>query len=264
MTDTTERLTPKDSPESAEEAFERFIAEMAANPPPAPDPAELDRSRRHARFAEASAIRGRLPRWIVEMSRAHLLSRIHDERLQRVAQGWGWGHGNVMLLGSTGKGKTAAAGFLFRRLLADAVAAGGDAWVDAQTLAWVRVEQLERDMRAHPLGKGELADLRIAKRAKLLFLDEVGWETDRTIVASILAERYDASLPSVITSGRTSEELGTLYGGAVVRRMSEHKARRCFFIECFDAQQGEPEKRVIKPLPIAQQEETARRLGEKL
>jgi DNA replication protein DnaC len=207
-----------------------------ANPPPGPDPEALRRSERHARWSESSVIRDRLPRFLVAPKASELASWVTSRELLDAALKWNWGGGNLLLLGSTGKGKSTAAGILFRRLLRDAWYGGGDPWVRAQGMRWVRAQQLEREVRAHPLGKGECDMYRDAVYAKLLFLDEVGWEGDHKLIAGLLAARYDLPNPTIITSNWGVGRLRRVYGDAVARRMIQGAA----VIEAFDP--GDPDR----------------------
>ncbi len=239
-------------PTPAHEALPAWLLHAIDNPPPAPDPEELARSERHSRFSEMGPIRDRLPRFLVEPKAPELRTWIQHPVLLDVALRWTWGSGNVVMLGSTGQGKTSAAGLLFRRLLRDGWRDGGAAWANAQGMRWCRAEQLEREMRAHPLGKGECQLYRDAIGAKLLVLDELGWEQDHKAIASVLAARYDRPNPTIITSGRTMAELRETYGDAVVRRMVQGGR----VVKAFPG--------LVEPRPPGDQGELARRQGERL
>lgn len=218
-TPSPDRLHPEDTPQALEDALPAWLREARDNPPPGPDPEALERSERHARWSESSVIRDRLPRFLVTPKANELTRRVSSQEFLTAALRWQWGSGNLLLLGSTGKGKTTAAGILFRRLLRDAWMKGGEPWARVQSMRWVRAQQFEREVRAHPLGKGECEMYREAVNAKLLFLDELGWETDHKLIAGLIAARYDQPNPTVITSNWAVDRLRRVYGDAVVRRM---------------------------------------------
>ncbi len=173
------------------------------------------------RTAEALAIRGMLPPFLRSGTAGDISARVTEKDFLRVAQGWRWGHGNLILLGPTGTGKSTAAAMLFRYLLKDGVQKGGSAWENARFMAWFGALDLFHASREHALGKGEAPELRQASRARLLVLDDAGWDTDPRVVSGVLAERYESGLPTIVTSGKTELELVAHYGAAVVRRMTE-------------------------------------------
>lgn len=248
---------------TVDDSLPTWLREAMENPPPPPDPEELARSERHARWSEMGPIRDRLPRFLAAPKLSELDSWISAPQMRKVAREWSpRTHGNVLLLGETGQGKTTAAGIVFRRLLQEGCRDGGEAWSFAQGMRWFRAEQLERELRAHPLGKGECPAYREAIRATLLVLDEIGWERDPKSVASILSERYDSPHLTIVTSGQSLKELSETYSQAVVRRMLTHGKRRPQVVEAFPSL--EEERRKANRQPPGDQEELARRLGEKL
>jgi hypothetical protein len=182
------------------------------------DVAESDRIDRNV---EARAVRGMLPEFLRAPSASALVSRVAETDFLAVVNDWTWGCGNLLLLGPTGSGRSTAAACLFRRLLAMGVRDGGEAWENARFMAWFHAGDLAEARREHALGKGEAPEIGRAGRARLLVLDDAGWEQDPFVCSMILKERYELGVPTIITSGKTEEELIRHYGAAVVRRMTE-------------------------------------------
>lgn len=233
-----------------DEALPAWLRDAMENPPPVPDAAELARAEQRARWAESTAIRDRLPRFLGVPKLVELGERIASPGLRRIANEWSpRTHGNGVLLGETGQGKSTAAAVIFRRLLRDGIRDGGDAWAFACGMRWFRAEQLEREMRGHPLGKGECPAYRDAVRASLLVLDEIGWERDPKGIASILAERYDSPHLTIVTSGQTVAELSEMYSQAVVRRMLTHGKRRPSLVEAFPTRDEERKRQGLRIPP---------------
>ncbi|UOF77295.1 replicative helicase [Caudoviricetes sp.] len=100
-------------------------------------------------------------------------------------------------------------------------------------MRWFGAEELLAASRAHPLGRGDAPEIVEASRATLLFLDDAGWDRDPSVVSSLLNERYERQTPTVITTGKTAEELTAHYGAAVVRRMVETGGRAAALVNCF-------------------------------
>lgn len=216
------------------ELLPKWLRDAMDRPPPAPCPEEQAKSERHGRLALASQIRDRIPRFVATPKLSELSERIACEELMRAARSWHPStHGNLALLGSTGRGKTTAAALIYRRLLRDGWRDGGEAWALAQGMRWMRAEALERAMRGHPLGQGDCPDYREAVHASVLVLDELGWESYPRLIASVLAERYDSPRLTIITSGKTLGQLRDDYGDAAIRRMVTYHGRAPVVVQSF-------------------------------
>lgn len=196
-------------------------------------PEEFDAEAARQRSVDAREVRDRLPPFVRSGNAAELAERIGIPALLSVAKTWQWGDGNVLLCGPTRVGKSTAAAYLFRRLLGEAVRNGGAAWELAQWMRWFSAEDLSTARKGHPLGLGDPPELIAACNARLLFLDDAGWDTDVTEVCSVLASRYERGWPTVITTGKTRDELTAHYGAAVVRRIREAGGKRATVIDCF-------------------------------
>lgn len=188
---------------------------------------------RRARHTEARAVRDRLPQFVRAAKPIEMQQRIGSSALLDVAKRWSWGDGNVLLCGPTRSGKTTAAAYLFRRLLQRAVDVGGNDWENARWMRWASAEDLSVTRRNHGLGQGDPPEVIEACNARLLFLDDAGWDKDITEVCSVLAARYERGVPTVITTGHPRAALIAHYGSAVVRRMIEAGGKRSTVVDNF-------------------------------
>ncbi len=207
-----------------------FAALIPASPLP---PEDADAEALQARSAEARTVRDRLPIVVRSAAPRDLERRIGGPGLLDAARSWRWRDGNLVMLGPTRCGKTTAAAYLFRRLLAQGVRGGGEDWERAQGMQWFGAEELLAAHRAHPLGKGDVPECVTAIRASVLFLDDAGWDRDPSVVSSILNARYEAGAPTIITTGKNDVELTAHYGAAVVRRMIEAGGNVANVVDCF-------------------------------
>ncbi len=124
----------------------------------------------------------------------------------------------LILLGRTGSGKTVGAVHLlmtmWERSFSTRVAVPMPMFLKATDLAGAR--------RGHALGEGEPEVVLDATEAPLLILDDLGQDprNDNTVF-EVIDARYDAKLPTVVTSGFPLEELNARYGQALSRRLLE-------------------------------------------
>jgi len=149
---------------------------------------------------------------------------------------------NLVLLGTTGVGKTTAAVALARHRLDNARTAeqlriaAGIRFMAAPDLHRIRTEHRRKGFN----GERRNDDPPMVSKAKtttLLILDEVGFEPVEVageigVVIDVMQSRYNAKpapLPTIITSGMTQKELAMRYGEATKRRMAE----RARIAECF-------------------------------
>ena len=139
---------------------------------------------------------------------------------------WKRAHGNLVILGETGIGKSKILAAIGLRLLDHAF--GGalpeDAFRFARRVRWINGIDLGVARAEHALGAGEPTLIMEAKRASLLLLDEVGYENDRYdahAVRDVLYARDSAGMPTNVTSGKTATELESVYKGALMRRLWE-------------------------------------------
>lgn len=117
------------------------------------------------------------------------------------------GADRVCFVGGAGSGKTTLACACLRERL------DGGLFVSAISLGLARAQAR--------LGDGEPALVERAIAAPLLLLDDVGQEPKvaSSAVKDVIFARYDADLPTWVTTGLTSEELVALYGDGFVRRV---------------------------------------------
>jgi DNA replication protein DnaC len=183
------------------------------------------------RRAAAGEVLARLPDFVRTPEPPKLLEQVRDEGLKGAASRWLPERGSLLLLGPTSRGKSSAAAYCFRRVLGRGVTYGGEAWAYALRLRWFHANQLERARIEHPLGKDEAPAIREACRATLLVLDDAGWERDTSAVSTVLAERYESGLPTILTSFHDRAGLSDHYGAAVVRRLVEAGGHRVTIVE---------------------------------
>lgn len=143
-------------------------------------------------------------------------------RIVQAIEHWRWGHGNLVLLGHTGCGKTLGAAVLARRLIREAQAPRE--WHRARRLVFVDAAQLAIAREQHGLGQGEAPLVERCVRASVLFLDELGYlDKDTGVVEQVIDARSKANRPIVVTSGMTPEELVERYGAAIGRKLMERR-----------------------------------------
>lgn len=160
--------------------------------------------------------------------------KCRSKRLRAFAAQYAPAHGSAALLDPSGKGKTTACVALVHRIIAEGITAGlavpvtdryrrdppalelaiGIVWTTARALVMVR--------RSSDLGD-EPALLERCRAATLLLIDEWGGEAHDRYgdLMSVVDDRYSCSLPTIITSGLTSEAFDDRYGTALLRRVAE-------------------------------------------
>lgn len=164
---------------------------------------EYELRRRHA---SARALWEQVPR---DLYRRQASSKLDD------ACG-NWAGGSLILLGSTGSGKTASMSRLARRLCGRAVKLGGKSADLVSSSVWLRADDLT--------GFGGQTDdefarrmLFRAERCRLLFLDDLA--TGSKTLHRVLQKRYDRKLPTIVTSGAlTTREFVERIGGQAPMR----------------------------------------------
>lgn len=80
----------------------------------------------------------------------------------------------------------------------------------------------------HPLGEGDAPELLEVAEAKLAIIDDLGWEQPNRseAVLEVIAKRYDAGVPTIVTSGLTHDRFRDRYGDAVIRRIIQTAGRQ--------------------------------------
>ena len=147
--------------------------------------------------------------------------------IRSASESWRRANGSLTLLGRTGSGKTASAIAIAHRILdaAHAKVLPRDAMAFAAGLRFVSAVDLAQARKRHKLGNDEPPLERAAKRATLLILDEVGFESlDERTVTDVIEFRYRNGAhehPTIITSGLSEAELAARYGDAIKRKLCE-------------------------------------------
>lgn len=115
----------------------------------------------------------------------------------------------VIFTGASGTGKTSLACACLRERIPHGL------FVSAMRIGTARIQ--------HSAGDGEAAIVERAIKVPLLLLDEVGGEmkTATNAVKDVIFARYDADLPTWITTGFRPAQLVEMYGDGAARRLTE-------------------------------------------
>ena len=150
------------------------------------------------------------------------------ERIQRavtsVDRGQRYG---ALIAGPSGCGKSSAAAWALRRWRASVMLGG-----EKPTLAWLDALEATDAERRYKLGSGDPEALAEAYCADWLVLDDVGTTCSPTLVQLVLARRYQAGLPTIVTTGLEREQLVQHIGAATVRRIIEFEGRAGLLVDC--------------------------------
>lgn len=153
-------------------------------------------------------------------------SRCKSRDLVAVASSWERAHGNLLVLGPTGWGKTIAVVALLRRILDAAkesdLGMSAYSWA-ARSRFLTAVELVANQKRSGRNMDGtECELLRMAKQASILVLDEVGFEDEcGAWMLELVNHRENKGFKTIMTSGCTDAQFRNRYGDAVHRRMTE-------------------------------------------
>jgi DNA replication protein DnaC len=198
-------------------------------------------ARREAVPEEAARVRRRnglrdvmasLPEHVRKASRGDLVQRMRGAELFKAVDRWEWGNGNLVLMGSTGLGKTSAAGYLVRKLIGAGIAHGGEVYERSLLIRWQDASELVAVRREYALGDTPEPVLR-CQRARLLILDDlkVVQQAELEPIDRVLSFRYNAGYPTITTTGVSSVELLRVYGDAVCRRLLECQGRKGVWVQ---------------------------------
>jgi hypothetical protein len=115
----------------------------------------------------------------------------------------------AIFVGPSGAGKTSLAVACLRERLPDCM------FVSALRLGTARIQSAA--------GQGEADLVERAVGARLLLIDELGGEakTATNAVRDVVFARYDADLPTWVTTGFASGQLVETYGDGMLRRLTE-------------------------------------------
>lgn len=138
----------------------------------------------------------------------------------------------ALFLGPSGCGKSSVAAWAMRR------------WRSGQgrglrgTLGWVDAIQMTDGDRRYRLGTGDPEELVHAYRCDWLVLDDVNLSCSATLVQLVLGRRYQAALPTIVTSGLRSAELVGHIGAAAVRRIAEFAGVTGLMVDLHEQERG--------------------------
>lgn len=184
----------------------------------------------------------RLPNGVARAKMADIQARV-DRRIWAALVSWRWDQGNVLLLGPTRRGKSTAAAWTVRRLCAEAVVHGGEAFEMAKSIHFQECRELALAAKEWKLGHGEPEQVTRCKNARLLILDDWGPTDDRDTLERIMQIRYRSpavDLPTIFTSGMTRDQLKKQLGDALCSRLVECGARKSVVVEAFGDRQRNP------------------------
>jgi DNA replication protein DnaC len=167
----------------------------------------IDNDYRWARFG-APALEARV------VAKAHVL----DAARKLLSEG----QTVITIVGGTGVGKTSLA----CAILAEEIEAGmnlhcaGDVLKRAIGARFFHAYDLSVARAEHRLGGGEPPKVVEAKRASVVVIDELGRDERKTSdVAEVIRRRLAASMPTIITTWQTQEEVKNSYDGGIARRL---------------------------------------------
>jgi len=195
------------------------------------DPLAEARHERAARQTALERVREQVPHHC-RGTRAELVARMAD-KLFRAVDDWRWGDANLLMLGSTGAGKTTAAAYLLRRLCAFGVDQGGEALELAKLIRWQSCRELTNTVREYPLGEGMPETIMRCQNARLLILDDLGAGDDKGALERVLNVRYERGWATITTSGLQYRELVTALGEHLVRRLVETHGKQGRVLQAF-------------------------------
>lgn len=134
-----------------------------------------------------------------------------------------WNGGSMLLVGPTGIGKSALLAAIGNQML-DRARAGSlsrEAFAVAAGIRWVSAIDIAKAASRHKLGEGEPPLLKMAKKASILILDELGKEDQRSdphAIMELLRARYEPKWkPTFVASEVTLDELNRRYGASTMR-----------------------------------------------
>jgi DNA replication protein DnaC len=74
-------------------------------------------------------------------------------------------------------------------------------------------------------------EIESAKRAKILFIDDVGQSSERDDFFEIMDHRYTREAPTILTSGLRKNEIERRFGSELWRRFSANSGKPTMTIE---------------------------------
>lgn len=168
------------------------------------------------------------PEYIAATQRARSAAATLAERNVAMALiergGWGRELGNVVILGPKRIGKSKTAVACAHRFLDKALRGELDAGAFRFARGIRVISGLKLGRARLTTRLGEVPELeRVAQRATLLIIDEVGFEEDSTVIRDVIYERCeDRRRPTFLTSGLTLAALQDRYGAPTIERLREH------------------------------------------
>lgn len=148
-----------------------------------------------------------IPRRYLSQGALDAKIRCHPE-LRSFCDTW-TGDTGSLLLGPTGCGKTLVAAFASQRICK---IQSSETWVK-----WVRADQLSHLLNEHTA----MDQLNQLNKARVLVIDELGYERWPELVLEVLGTRHDWDRPTLVTCGLKQEQLLKRYSEATARKIIE-------------------------------------------
>lgn len=147
-------------------------------------------------------------------------------------------HTGMLFLGPSGCGKSSAAAYALQRYYAHGPQRRsewlGGSGTEGPDVAWLDALEATDEERRYRLGTGDPNWLKNAERADWLVIDDVGTGSSATLVQLVLARRYQACKPTIMTSGLDQKALTTHIGAATVRRVLETGGLKGLLVDCHE------------------------------
>src|SRR3569832_1998441 len=146
----------------------------------------------------------------------------------------------ALLAGPTGAGKSSVAAWLLRRWIAKQAAERTDTGIfSAQDftarVSWLDALEATDAERRYRLGSGDPEELERAYSADWGVLDDGGRSASPALIQLILARRYAAARPTIVTTGLTPDELVAHIGAASIFCIVEFEGKPGLLVDAFKA-----------------------------
>jgi hypothetical protein len=152
---------------------------------------------------------------LADKSDDELTAMVTSSKLRAFAAEFGFASG-ALVTGPTGVGKTVAAFLAARRYVLRSTELTDNGF---PVIVWAKAVDIGTARGQHKLGAHEAPLVEAAKHARVLVLDDLGWEKDPEALLDVLAHRYDFGAFTLVTSGQSPDALVARYGEPAIRRI---------------------------------------------
>lgn len=178
----------------------------------------------------------RLPASMRTVKRQELEQRTTPHLLAAV-RGWRWDSGNILMAGRTRIGKTTAAVYLVRRLVAEGAHHGGEAFELAKSIRWQESCELAAAVREFKWGTGAAEEIIGCKHARLLILDDLAPASspeERDAFERVLQFRISRAWPTITTTNVHPDDLDAAFGERFTARLLERGRDKGLIVGSFE------------------------------